>query len=551
MKQKVVALFQGRLAWIAVAAIALILIAVEAAYFAPADSPLRRYAGFSWLTISVALLISTWVYSLRPFFEPAFWRDPHRYWYLLAFLAPIAYAYVDLTGYYFAYIDPEGISGLRDAHDQMLNDNAYGIYSIGNWRYPARHYLINNQPTYWFGPSLLALRIGMTIGTLGGLTFFLAALRTHLIAKDRPLPTLSAAFATSVIGLGYFAMTYIRKFDTCNQPLGVMLLFLAALLLYELRQTPWRYLCLFWVFGYFPYSYSPAIAGWALALVLHACLIVQRRRYPLIPVILYGILAFTVAALVTRNVIPDKFRFGPPEMNLNDWIWRWFQALTSLGSAKESLIPAPLNLAVFVALYLSITRRRPALPLILCWGLVTTFIAFTISGFNFDEPYFHTEKALLILPVYALASILILARYLSENRHLAGLLKTAQVFFCASIIYMLITGIQVPFIDPGFLPPRGDCLNFEELLADINNVNWNPHLPKPKKIYLIPPLDIIDNGPFQYFNPGITVINGTPPPGEKIPGTYIFSFIDPQADRTWDPIVTSRHPRPWFKMEIQ
>lgn len=548
LKQGFESLWNGRFGWICVSFIIVVLFAVEAGCFLPSNSPWRRLAGCSWLTISMLILVSAWLYSLKPFCERNFWRDPHRLWFILAFAAPICIAYVDITGIFLSIIDGEGIAGMNDAHDQMINDNAFGIYQIAYWRYSSRQYLINYQPTYWFGPSLIALRVGMTMCTLGGVMFFMTSLRTYLKAKDSPLPTLLAAFAGSVVCLGYFAMTYIRKFDTCNAPLGVMLFFLAALLLYEKRPTPWTYLCVFWGFGYFPYSYTPALAGWAISLVVLGYFI-YKKRFSLIPVILYGIVAFLVAGYITRDVVHDKFRLGPSGMVLSDWIWRWFQAVTCLGSAKESLVPAPLNLVVFAALYLSLIRRHMAFPFVLCWGLATTLVAFTISGYNFDLPYFHTEKALIILPVYALGSILILSKYLSEQRSQKGAQTVAQVFFCSSIIYMIATGIQVPFMEQRFLP-YGDCWNFQELLADINNVNFNPTLPKPVRIYVVPPL-VIDDTLFRYFDPTATVIDSAPPPGEKIPGTYIFSYINPKGDRYWDPIIPSRHPRPYIKMEME
>jgi len=548
MKQRFEWLGDERFSWICVSCIIVVLFAVEAGCFLPSNSPWRRLAGFSWLTISMLVLVSTWVYSFRPFFERHFWKDPHRLWFILAFFAPICIAYVDITGIFFSIVDGEGIAGMNDAHDQMISDDSFGIYRIAYWRYSSRQYLINYQPTFWFGPSLIALRVGMTMCTLGGVTFFMTALRSYLKSKESPLPTLSAAFAGAVVCLGYFAMTYIRKFDTCNAPLGVMLFFLAALLLYETGQTPWKYLLVFWGFGFFPYSYTPAVAGWVIALVILSYL-AYKGRFSLLPVILYGIVAFLVAGYITRDVIPDKFRLGPPDMVLSDWIWRWFQAVTCLGSAKESLIPAPLNLVVFAALYLSLIRRHMAFPFVLCWGLATTLIAFTISGYNFDLPYFHTEKALVILPVYSLGSILVLSKYLSEQRDQKGAQNVAQVFFCSSIIYMIATGVQIPFMEQRFLP-YGDDWNFQELLADINKVNFNPALPKPRRIYVVPPLDM-DDALFRYFDPAVIVIHTAPPPGEKIPGTYIFSYINPKGERWWDPIVPSRHPRPYVKMEME
>ena len=125
----------------------------------------------------------------------------------------------------------------------------------------------------------------------------------------------------------------------------------------------------------------------------------------------------------------------------------------------------------------------------------------------------------------------------------------AQVFFCSSIVYMIVTGIQIPFIEQPFLP-YGVCWDFQEALADINRVNFNPALPKPRRIYVVPPL-AIDGTLFTYFDPAVTVIPTAPPTGEKIPGTYIFSYINPKGNRDWDEIVPSRHPRPVVKMEME
>jgi hypothetical protein len=73
---------------------------------------------------------------------------------------------------------------------------------------------------------------------------------------------------------------------------------------------------------------------------------------------------------------------------------------------------------------------------------------------------------------------------------------------------------------------------------------------KVKKLYMLPPLaiDNLETG-LCYFAPSAVLIRGNPPPGEKEPGTYLLSDLkNNEADRTYDDIVPSLHPRPHLQL---
>ena len=53
----------------------------------------------------------------------------------------------------------------------------------------------------------------------------------------------------------------------------------------------------------------------------------------------------------------------------------------------------------------------------------------------------------------------------------------------------------------------------------------------------------------RYFAPLAVVARAAPPPGEKKPGNWVFSYVKTNPDdRFQDEVIPSRHPRPFLRM---
>jgi hypothetical protein len=86
----------------------------------------------------------------------------------------------------------------------------------------------------------------------------------------------------------------------------------------------------------------------------------------------------------------------------------------------------------------------------------------------------------------------------------------------------------------------------DEAFAMVNRLVHSSEV-QPRLFYMTPPMDINLAPGLQYFAPDARVVRATPPPGEKIPGVYVLSYL--KKDRFDDELVPSRNPRPFLKLE--
>jgi len=90
--------------------------------------------------------------------------------------------------------------------------------------------------------------------------------------------------------------------------------------------------------------------------------------------------------------------------------------------------------------------------------------------------------------------------------------------------------------------------DYDEVISHVDALARSSTAVQPRRIYLVPPLDVILEPGLKYFAPEAEVVRSGPPPGEKLAVTYIVSYLssDP-TDRVVDQRMPNLHARPFVR----
>jgi hypothetical protein len=538
--------------WIAFAVVTAALLAVEAAFFLGEFNPARRYAAIFWIAASVTVVASTWAFALAWLFDPVFWRQPGKAWFLLAFFLPPALVYFDGGGIRFSQIDAEGLQQLASGIYLMHNDPSLGVFRMSYFTYLARQYVLMCLPSYFLGPSLWAARIGSTMFFVGSYLFFLSSLATYLKRIRMPDPLFFTGLCGTLVSLGFYVMMNARKFEQTTMPIAITLFFTAALLLYLSKPGVVNLVWLTWGFGFFPECYTPALGSWGLALVVLLYLVLWKRRTLLIPAITYGCVtlwtAYLTVAREDQATFGLKFKLGVDHFTRSDWIHRYLDGARSVIGADFALIPAPLALGIFAAIYLAWRYREYRFGAICAWSVAVYYVSLTFVGSNLNFPNHDIHRGMIMIPPLTVGMILLVARYLSEPSTPEPALRLVKFFSAVSMVYMAVTCIGTVVMVRNFFA-MNTVNDYDEAFAKINEIVHTPGIPYMSRVYLVPPLEIDLETGLEYFAPDVVVVRKAPPAGEHVKGYWVFSYLKSNADdRFEDEVVPSRHPRPFLKM---
>jgi len=545
------------LGWVVFGVVLLVLTGVESCYFLNEASIVRRYAGLAWIIISASFLLVVAIRAFSTFCKRWFWQDKDRFWYLAAFFLPIALVYVDVAGVTWTRINDEGVQQVAQGLSLLKQDPDFGIYRLTYFiGFVARQYLLACLPTYFFGPSLVALRVGTTFVYLVSYLAFLAALANYLKVRGASNPLLLASFAGMMVTLGEYPLVNARLFEQQVMPIGATLLFLAGIFNFLIGPTPFRIFWVAWAFGYFAEGYSPALGAWWMALfvLLYLILHPKCRHWILGIPLVYGAICLLVACLLlnSADTLVGRFQIEAPHFTPSDWLWRYFVGYHTLLSAASSLLPGPLGLAIMAVLYFSCRFRDYRFPLLCFWCLGIVFVSLTFVGSNFNLPQYNIQRSMFILPPLAAGVVLFYHVYSPRLDPSLWAHKTVVLCSCCAMVYMICTSIAIPFTVRNYIFYE-DISDYDEALYKIDCVNHDPKMQKVKKLYIVPPLriDNLETG-LDYFSPSAVIVRSNPPPGEKEAGTYLLSYgSDKEEDRMYDPIVPSLHPRPYLQLKAE
>ena len=539
--------------WAAYALPILALFATEAAFYSGDWSPLRWYAGLSWIILSVVVVLSAWATAFLPFFGKYFWTRPHREWYLTAFFVPPILILFNAGRTYFTNIDIEGLKQLAAGTYLLHHDPSLGVLTMAYARYMGRQYVLNCLPSFFFGPSLWAARVGNSMFYIGSYFFFLSAIFAYLRKKNNSDPLLFTGYCGIMIAFGQYMLLNARKFEQTMMPVGATLFFLAALLYFLVKPGPLRFLWLTWAFGFFTGCYTPAVGSWVLALGIMLYLIFWKRQRIFIVTIIYGVVCLYIVYLVMQKTdsaaLPAEFAVGTDEhLTAGDWIFRYLNGIRAVIGTDFTLIPAPQALAIFAAICLSWRFREYRYAAVCAWAVAISFLSVALIGSSFVFPNRDIQRSMIIIPPLTLGAVLLIIRYMSIAPATQAVAGTIKFLMKVSMVYMVFTGIfTVVLVRSFFGVPM---LNDEDEAYAMVNKLVNSTAVQPKQFYLLPPMDIDLAPGLEYFAPDAKLALSKPPAGEKVPGVYVFSYLkkDP-ADRFDDEIAGSRHPRPFIRME--
>ena len=541
-----------RLKWVLCFVIVTAMFAVEGAFYLDVGSPWRRYAGLFWILCSAGVILSAWTYAFAPFFGREFWARPYRAWYFFAFFLPPVLILFNGGGIRFTGVDSEGLQQLGAGLYLIHHDPSFGVYRMSYFTYLARQYILNCLPSFVFGPSLWAARVGNSMFYIGAYLFFLSALASYFREKREAQGLLLTGYCGAMIALGQYTLVNARKFEQTTMPIGITLFFMAALILFLIRPGPLRFLWVTWAFGFFPDCYTPALGILGLALVILLYFIVRRRIWVFVPTVIFGVLSVYIAFRIVKHEDPStlsgKFKVGIDEFTAQDWVLRYLHGARAVFGSDFTLIPAPLGLLLFAAVYLCWRYREYRYAAVCAWAVAAVFVSLTFVGSNLNFPFHDVHRAMVIIPPLTLGAILLVIRHLSAVPDPQAASGHFRFFMKMSMVYMAFTGVGTAFMVRDFFA-TGVINDTDEAYAKLSELMNSPTAARPKQIYLVPPLDIDLERGLGYFSPDTKVVRSAPPAGERNPGTYVFSYInkDPEA-RFDDQVVPSRHPHPYLKM---
>jgi hypothetical protein len=533
--------------WLAYALPLLALFAIEAAFFTDPWSTWRPIAGFFWVLFAVVVLLSAGVASLVPFFRRDFWAQPDRGWYLLAFFGAPFLVLFGAGGIRFCTVDAEGIQQLAAGVQLLRTDSALGIFSMAYSRYLARQYLLNSLPTLIMGPSLWAARFGNAMFYLVSYAFFLSAVADYLRRRRNPAALLHAAYAGGLLAFGEYALLNARKFEQTTMPLGGMLLFLGALLHFADEPGPLPLLWVTWSVGFFTGCYTPALAGWVLAVGVLLYLVLWRQRWVLLVPVLYGLACLGVAFLIMERAdsaaLPLEFGTGPERpLTAAGWFLRYLDTVRMGAGGGSALLQAPAAVALGLGGVLAWRRRDWRYATVLGWALVTAFLAVTLIGSAFASPARSLARALVTLPPLLLGTLLLLERERAARPPAPG--GILALLMRASVGYMACTGFLTVVFVRSFIgnPWENDQ---DEVYDLVSRLVTTPGV-QPRQFYVVPPLQVDLAAGMPYFTPGAVWLLQPPPPGARQPGTYVFSYRYDDPDERDDNDMAPKHrPRPY------
>jgi len=500
---------------------------VECCYFLDDESDIKRMAAITWICLALGGFAMSAILAAAPFLSPSFWKSPSKAWYIIAALLPVLLIYIGLNGTAWTPMNTEGAAQDVIGMDLLRHDHDLGIYTAAYYgRYIARQYVLASLPTFAFGPSFAALRIGNSFGYVISYLVFLSAMATYL--SSRGVNGLFwSSWAGMMVALGQYPLIQARMFEQTTMPLAATLMVAAAVLYFLSKPSPARVLWIAWSMGYLTCGYTPAYASWALA----ACVLAYLALHPkynhriLLLALAQGLVSLLVAVLIVRRggELLNIVRAGPPPgLSLSAWLWRYFDGFTAVYNAGFSVIPVPLGAAALLVLCLGVKRRDWRAPLVFLWCCAVVAASLTMLGSFFDKPHYDVHRSMIILPIIAAGIAMFYAGNFSGHPN-ARIIERVAAY---SMVYMIYTSASFPLLNRWYFY-RTEMSDLDEAALRISEVAHDPRLPPIKDLCIDPAVKLNDfdlKGSLEYFFPEAKFTsNATPIPWL---GSYILEYND-------------------------
>src|ERR1019366_6807142 len=259
--------------------------------------------------------------------------------------------------------------------------------------------------------------------------------------------------------------------------------------------------------------------------------------------------AFQIVRNENPNTLPGRFSTDADKVTGGDWLQRYLHGVRAVVGSDFALIPAPLVLAILAAACLAWRYLDVRFAAILAWAGAVACASLPFVGSNRNFPNYDIHRAMVILPPLTVASVLLLNRFVAGLGNPAPALSFIRWAGGLSVVYMVFTAVFTVLLVRNFFAEQM-VDDFDEAMSMINQVVHAPGARPIARVYLVPPLEMDIELGLRYFAPDSVVVRHAPPPGEKKPGNWVFSYIKKSPDdRFQNEVKPSLHPRPYLRLQ--
>jgi hypothetical protein len=522
---------------------------IEGCYFIDEGSTIKRMAGLLWICIGISMFAMSVIIAGRPLVRTSFWKSPYRGSYLIAACLPPLLIYFGVSGVDWTPVNLEGVQQATIGVNLLQHDPDFGIFKVRYFdRYVARQYALTGLPSFWFGPSLIALRVGNSFIYVISYLAFLSAFLSYLEKIDKKA-MLWVGWAGIMVSLGQYPLIQARMFEQTTMPLGATLMFIASLLNYLAKPTELRIVWVAWSVSFLTCGYTPAYGSWvfAIGVLLYLAFHPKFKQKLLLVAVGQGLLSLIIAYCMLHQQAQLQngiLKMGPEKFTWTDWIWRYFSGFTAEFNAGYSVIPAPLGIIAFVVLFFGLQKKDYRVLLVFLWCCAIVFGSLSFVGSFFNGPHYDVHRTLIILPVLSVGSVLFYLKYYSDSTH-AKLLEGCAICL---MIYMVYSSVSFPLLNRWYY--LYDCVvDTDEAMLRIEEVENNKTIPPIKTLYINSAVEVSDTdlrNELYYFDPNIQIFHKLPL-NWRGTGNYIMRYND--RPRGSDDRIPSQNPRPYIVLQ--
>jgi hypothetical protein len=307
-------------------------------------------------------------------------------------------------------------TGLKALKMPDLNYTGIGFDTPnGTLGYPARHFLLLALPAFWGGPSVSALQLGYALIFFTGLLICYAGFRNLIVKKWNLNPFIAALAVLSFFTFPYL-FEFLKNYEQTMLPISYTMHLIGWFLLIIDRLNWNRLLYLMWVGGMLGTGYPPALASWALMLVILSLLWIayalNKTKYLPAQKISHTSALIGIGSVIIYSLVVGLCTFmiranQAMELRSLDSLWpilskgfRIFFLGTPV-SFVGILIPV-----VLVYLLLGMIGRLGIVHFIIA-GWVITVVGFSLimNGYDKPAPEFALNRALMLIPPLVISII--------------------------------------------------------------------------------------------------------------------------------------------------
>jgi hypothetical protein len=312
--------------------------------------------------------------------------------------------------------NPANISGETTqqtacALDYWQNSPDKGFQQTCFLGYPARQYLPLAIPTWLAGRSIASLNLGGSLYFLVGILLWLNGLFNFLEGKPKYKDLLAGLSVLFLLHFHFVNHFLFHCYEQSQFPLSLSLAFWGIFLWQLKKSAVWKVFTLGLLLLLLASAYTPALAFFALGLLLIIYLGVARKSsWKLILLILVGGLISFLIAWSFRN---DVKLLGENNSSISAILNDASSLFTHLWlRTQDSIVYSTFwgKLFLLLALITPLVLRDKRLIFLSIWLVITMVMATTAQGYSFYHLNFRIHRSIVVLPTAMLLVTLFLQK---------------------------------------------------------------------------------------------------------------------------------------------